>query len=224
MADSSEGQQTERKAPDHHAAGPQVAAPVLERAAGLDSPGLLGVGSSLTERLAGAQGRGNGPVRQAALQRMQRTHGNRAVQRFLQSHSAPAAPVTIQRTAATADPPATVDADTEAAPESEAPAGPDPEAQAELAQLGAGVGDYSGGGGGGGGAVPAPPKPAAPPDVSNAEPAAALGSLSALPPVALANSLGSVGGAINHTVGKEQADLAANPPQLERPGGPPTAA
>ena len=87
----------------------------------------------------------------------------------------------------------------------EAPAaagGPDPEAQAELGATGRGrarlyrreVGAV---------AAPCPPPPApAAPDVSNAEPAAALGSLVNLPPVRLEGALGGVGGAITNTVQK----------------------
>lgn len=43
-------------------------------------------------------GRGNGPVRQAALLHLQRTQGNRAVRRFLQQQKAPNAHRTIRQT------------------------------------------------------------------------------------------------------------------------------
>src|SRR4051794_34401530 len=50
-------------------------------------------------------GRGNGPVRAAAVQRMQQTYGNRATRRFLQRTPAGAAPVSVQRDDTAALPP-----------------------------------------------------------------------------------------------------------------------
>jgi len=78
----------------------------------------------------------------------------------------------------------------------------------------------AGGGGGGGAAIadkPAPPVP----DVSGADPAQALSTLSQLPPAQFQAGLGGVTAAVGSTVGKERAELAANPPQMERPTGSP---
>jgi hypothetical protein len=54
--------------------------------------------SAYSNAMLGSQqlnGRGNAPVRIAMMQRMQQTHGNRAVQRFMQR--APSAPLAVQR-------------------------------------------------------------------------------------------------------------------------------
>jgi hypothetical protein len=76
------------------------------------------------------------------------------------------------------------------------------------------------GGGGGGTAIPDEPAPDVP-DVSQADPAQALASVSQLPPAQLQVALGSVTSSVNNTVGKQRSELAANPPQMERPSGSP---
>ena len=78
----------------------------------------------------------------------------------------------------------------------------------------------SGGGDGGGAAIADPPEPAAP-DVSAMEPQAALGAVASLPVTKLASSLTGVSAAAQRTVADGQADLAANPPGMERPSGVP---
>ena len=78
----------------------------------------------------------------------------------------------------------------------------------------------SGGGDGGGAAIADPPEPAAP-DVSAMEPQAALGAVASLPVTKLASSLTGVSAAAQHTVADAQANLAANPPSMERPSGVP---
>ena len=94
-------------------------------------------------------------------------------------------------------------------------------ALASLAEGSGGGGEAVGGGGGGGGAAiadkPTPPAP----DVSQAEPSAALAAVSNLPPAQLLGALGGVGAAVGTLVGKQRAELAANPPQMERPTGSP---
>ena len=91
-----------------------------------------------------------------------------------------------------------------------------------LAEGGGGGGEAAGGGGGGGGggAVEEQPEPE-PPDVSTAEPAAAMGSLSGLKVGAIARGLGGVSAAIGKTVADQKQELAANPPTMERPAGSP---
>jgi len=119
-----------------------------------------------------------------------------------------------------------IDPDIEAAAASNEKVELDPsESDAAMANLAGGGGAEAptGGGGGGGGAAitekPAPPVP----DVSGAEPSAALASVSNLPPAQLLAGLGSVGSAVGNTVAKERAELAANPPQMESPSAsPPT--
>ena len=78
----------------------------------------------------------------------------------------------------------------------------------------------SGGGGGGGAAIGDPPQPAAP-NVSAMEPHAALSAVASLPVTRLASSLTGVSAAAQRTVGDARADLAANPPSVERPSGVP---
>jgi hypothetical protein len=118
-----------------------------------------------------------------------------------------------------------IDPDIEAAAASNEKVELDPsESDAAMASLAGGGGAEAptGGGGGGGGAAitekPAPPVP----DVSGAEPSAALASVSNLPPAQLLAGLGSVGSAVGNTVAKERAELAANPPQMESPSASPT--
>jgi hypothetical protein len=68
-------------------------------------------------------------------------------------------------------------------------------------------------GGEAGAAIEAQPDPPAP-DVSQAEPTAALGALSGLAPKTLATALGGVTTAVGKNVGQEREALAANPPQM----------
>src|SRR5689334_5002822 len=75
------------------AAPPQVEAPVSP----LSEAPLAVPASSAPALLSDPhiEGRGNAPVRQAALQQMQRTYGNRATQRFLQRAPAGTAEVPV---------------------------------------------------------------------------------------------------------------------------------
>jgi hypothetical protein len=75
-----------------------------------------------------------------------------------------------------------------------------------------------GGGGGGGTPIPEPSIPEAP-DVSRADPAQALAAVSELPPSRLAVALGGVSAAASRSVNEQRSELAANPPQVERPSG-----
>jgi hypothetical protein len=80
------------------------------------------------------------------------------------------------------------------------------------------TGGDMGGGGGGGTAIEDPPTPPVP-DVSQSEPSQAFASLSQLPPTQIQAGLGGVTTAINSSITQKQAELAANPPQMERPSG-----
>ena len=73
------------------------------------------------------------------------------------------------------------------------------------------------GGGGGGSAIAEREAPPAPPDVSQSEPSAALAAVSGLPPARLLSALGSIQAAVSGDVGKQRAELAANPPQAGTP-------
>ncbi|MEQ8538563.1 MAG: hypothetical protein RIB93_14080 [Coleofasciculus sp. D1-CHI-01] len=77
------------------------------------------------------------------------------------------------------------------------------------------TGSLPAGGGGGGGAIAQSPTPPAPPDVSQAAPAAALGAVSGLPPAQLVSALGGVTAAVSNDVGKQKSELAANPPSAD---------
>ncbi|MBW4606911.1 MAG: hypothetical protein KME22_06715, partial [Hassallia sp. WJT32-NPBG1] len=97
------------------------------------------------------------------------------------------------------------------------------EVESALADVGSGgdagaTGGDMGGGGGGGTAIEDPPTPPVP-DVSQAEPSQAIASLSQLPPPQIQAGLGGVTTAINSSIAQKQAELAANPPQMERPSG-----
>ena len=83
---------------------------------------------------------------------------------------------------------------------------------------GAGGEAPAGGGGGGGTPIQEPPTPEAP-DVSQADPAQALATVSALPPSRLAVALGGVSAAASRSVSEQRTELAANPPEVERPSG-----
>ncbi|MBD1848183.1 DUF4157 domain-containing protein [Cyanobacteria bacterium FACHB-63] len=97
------------------------------------------------------------------------------------------------------------------------------EVESALADVGSGgdaaaTGGDVGGGGGGGTAIEDPPTPPVP-DVSQADPSSGLASLSQLPPTQIQAGLGGVTTAINSSIAQKQAELAANPPQMERPSG-----
>ncbi|MEQ9553142.1 MAG: hypothetical protein RIM23_26420 [Coleofasciculus sp. G3-WIS-01] len=77
------------------------------------------------------------------------------------------------------------------------------------------TGSLPAGGGGGGGAIAESAPPPAPPDVSQADPAAALGAVSGLPPAQLVSALGGVTAAVSNDVGKQKSELAANPPTAD---------
>ena len=77
------------------------------------------------------------------------------------------------------------------------------------------TGSLPAGGGGGGGAIAESAPPPAPPDVSQADPAAALGTVSGLPPAQLVSALGGVTAAVSNDVGKQKSELAANPPSAD---------
>ncbi len=93
---------------------------------------------------------------------------------------------------------------------------------AEVADVGGAAESAGGGGGGGGGGGAIPNKPAPPvPDVSAAEPSQALATISQLPPAQLQEGLAGVAAAVGTTVTKERTNLAATPPEMERPSGSP---
>ncbi|OJH34521.1 DUF4157 domain-containing protein [Cystobacter ferrugineus] len=96
------------------------------------------------------------------------------------------------------------------------------EQQAAMASLeegtAAGGGGEAGGGGGGGGAIAEKAAPEVP-DVSQAEPAQALGQVAHLPPAQLSQALSGVGQAVSRSVGEKRDELAASPPELETPTG-----
>lgn len=77
------------------------------------------------------------------------------------------------------------------------------------------TGSLPAGGGGGGGAIAESAPPPAPPNVSQADPAAALGAVSGLPPAQLVSALGGVTAAVSNDVGKQKSELAANPPTAD---------
>ncbi|MDA0141614.1 hypothetical protein [Solirubrobacter deserti] len=95
------------------------------------------------------------------------------------------------------------------------------DAQGELEALGAsGGGEYAGGGGGGGGGGAVEAEPEAPaPDVSNADPAAAVSTAASLKPAQMLETLGGAEKAAANHVTKEQEKLAAQPPEIEAGGG-----
>jgi hypothetical protein len=69
-------------------------------------------------------------------------------------------------------------------------------------------------------------EPASPevPDVSEQEPEQAMATATALPPAESQAALGGVSAATSRSVGAKRAELAANPPELDRPTGAPTEA
>ncbi|MBP0018079.1 MAG: DUF4157 domain-containing protein [Cyanobacteria bacterium SBLK] len=81
------------------------------------------------------------------------------------------------------------------------------------------AGGETGGGGGGGGAA-IEPKPAPPaPDVSQASPEGAVGTLAGLPPRQVLGGLKGASQAIANTATQEREALANNPPEMETPTG-----
>jgi Domain of unknown function (DUF4157) len=75
-----------------------------------------------------------------------------------------------------------------------------------------------GGGGSGGSPIQESPAPQVP-DVSQAEPTQALTQVGNLPPAQLQQALGGVSASASRAVEKQRSELAANPPQMERPSG-----
>jgi phage-related protein len=82
------------------------------------------------------------------------------------------------------------------------------------------AGGAPGGGGGGGAAAETAEQPAVP-DVAQQEPTAALATAGQLPATTMLTTLGGVDASVNRSVGQDRAELAASPPQLERPAGAP---
>ena len=71
----------------------------------------------------------------------------------------------------------------------------------------------------GGGTVPELPPAPPVPEVASAEPAQALSAVSNLMPVDLLQGIGEVTGSVGTFVKKKEDELAASPPQMERPSG-----
>lgn len=96
------------------------------------------------------------------------------------------------------------------------------EQNAALESVGQSVGGSGPSVGGGGAGTPLPePAPVPVPDVSALEPGAALSKAGSLPPARLKQALGGVGTAVSKSAGDKRGELAANPPQKERPSGAP---
>jgi hypothetical protein len=96
-------------------------------------------------------------------------------------------------------------------------------AQAPVGQSASGGESASAAGGSGGGMPIEEPEPPEIPDVSQAQPAQALAQVSNLPPAQLQIALKGVSAATTRSVAAQRAELAANPPQMERPSGAPLA-
>ncbi|MER6068419.1 DUF4157 domain-containing protein [Streptomyces sp. NPDC001817] len=79
----------------------------------------------------------------------------------------------------------------------------------------------SGGGCGGGGGGAQEPKSPAPPNVSDQDPQAALGTAADVPPDQTVTVLDGTDGAVDHSIGRQQAQLKAAPPTAQRPSGAP---
>ncbi|MGW7529150.1 eCIS core domain-containing protein [Streptomyces sp. NPDC054783] len=79
----------------------------------------------------------------------------------------------------------------------------------------------SGGGCGGGGGGAQEQKSPAPPNVSDQEPQAALGTAASVPPDQTVTVLDGADGAVDHSIGRQQAQLKAAPPTAQRPSGAP---
>lgn len=97
------------------------------------------------------------------------------------------------------------------------PAGTKEAAAGETPEAG---GEAGTGGGGGGAAITEEPVPT-PPDVSQADPVEAMGTVRNLRPVQLQQALGGVSAAATKSVSEQRSQLADNPPQVERPSGAP---
>lgn len=150
-----------------------------------------------------------------------------------------AGPAPVEAAAEEGAAPAAAETVESAAPEPEAPAAPAgatatgaPSADlgsAAMAEVGDLAGDLGGGeamaaapagGGGGGSAVPEPPTPSVP-DVTQSDPVSAMGAVGSLPAVQLQQALGGVSASATRTVQEQRQELAASPPQMERPSGAP---
>ncbi|MGW1169436.1 eCIS core domain-containing protein [Streptomyces sp. NPDC002550] len=79
----------------------------------------------------------------------------------------------------------------------------------------------SGGGCGGGGGGAQEQKSPAPPNVSDQDPQAALGTAASVPPDQTVTVLNGADGAVDHSIGRQQAQLQAAPPTAQRPSGAP---
>ncbi|MGW0209342.1 eCIS core domain-containing protein [Streptomyces sp. NPDC003233] len=90
---------------------------------------------------------------------------------------------------------------------------PEPSTEADKPEGGGGCG------GGGGGAQEQ--KSPAPPNVSDQDPQAALGTAAAVPADQTVTVLNGADGAVDHSIGQQQAQLQAAPPTTQRPSGAP---
>ena len=150
-----------------------------------------------------------------------------------------AGPAPVEAAAEEGGAPAAAETVESAAPEPEAPAAPAGATasgapsvdlgSAAMAEMGDLAGDLGGGeamaaapagGGGGGSAVPEPPTPSVP-DVTQSDPVSAMGAVGSLPAVQLQQALGGVSASATRTVQEQRQELAASPPQMERPSGAP---
>ena len=108
------------------------------------------------------------------------------------------------------------------APDASLEAGGGPCAGGPEPSAGSGLGGTAATAGGGGGAPAADEQPEPPaPDVAQLEPTAALATVGQLPAATMLTSLGGVDASVSRSVGQDRAELAAHPPQLERPSGAP---
>jgi hypothetical protein len=203
------------------------------------TPEQLGTGGSSAPAVESGAGTGAEAAEPDAAGTAREAQPEAAV--ALTEEAAPAAGATLEEAeagpvAAGAEP---VGAESEGAVEEATTPGleaPGPEAGAESLDAGgtAGAGELagdmgegggempapSGGGGGGGSAVPEPPAPSAP-DVSQSDPVSAMGAVGNLPAVQLQQALGGVSASASRTVQDQRQELAANPPQMQRPSGAP---
>ncbi len=114
----------------------------------------------------------------------------------------------------------TAGGETAAGPEAGGCAGGGEAPSVEAGGDGGGGGGACGGGAGGGGAAEEP-APAAAPDVSESDPAQAMGAIKGLPPVQMQQALGGVSQASTKAVSDQRQELSTNPPQMQRPSGVP---
>jgi hypothetical protein len=108
-----------------------------------------------------------------------------------------------------------------AGPEAGGCAGGGEAPSAEAGGDGGGGGGACGGGGAGGGGAAEEPAAAAAPDVSQSDPAQAMGAIKGLPPVQMQQALGGVSQASTKAVSDQRQELSTNPPQMQRPSGVP---